>query len=639
MKTSPKKAIILLLFLSIQISFAQKIEFSSLLIPDELKENANAVIRDYTTEISLESVDKMIVKEKKAITILNKVGDRHVDLYTHYDNDTKITNLSVKVYNALGQEIKKFKKGKFIDASAVDGGSLYSDSRVKYVNYTPISYPYTVVFESEYKTTSTGFIRKWFPVKDYFVSVEKSKYILNNPKAIPLRKKEVNFNNFEIEKIENPNGFEYVLKNQRAFRFENSAISYRNILPQLKVAANKFSLKGVYGEATNWAEFGRWMYEKLLKDRDVLPEATKIKIRTLVKGIDDPVEKAKIVYQFMQKKTRYISVQVGIGGWEPISANRVDAVGYGDCKGLTNYTKALLDVAGVKSYYTIVYADDKIDIDKDFTSIEGNHVILNIPNKGKDIWLECTSQTTPFGFLGRFTEDRDVLVITPEKGIIKRTPAYKNENNLQTTTASILLDTNGNLKANLKRISKGKQYDDKYHYETFSKENLIKKYKSNDWNYNNDLEIISLNIENNKEKVVFIEDIEFAIKSYASVGQGEYLFRVNVFNRTNYVPKRYRKRKLPLKINAGYKDIDIFKIKIPKGYSLNFIPETKELTTKFGHYKIIFEKVNESTLVYKKEILIKSGNYTVEDYKLYRSFRRTVAKYENLRIAIQKLDK
>ena len=173
------------------------------------------------------------------------------------------------------------------------------------------------------------------------------------------------------------------------------------------------------------------MHKSLLEGRDVINEATKIKILDWVKEAKSPLEKAKIVYQFMQNKTRYISVQVGIGGWEPIAANQVDQVGYGDCKGLTNYTKALLDVVGVTSYYTVVYASEKRNLDKDFASLQGNHVILNIPNEGKDIWLECTSQTMPFGFLGDFTDDRDVLVVTPEGGIIKRTAIYKDETNLQ----------------------------------------------------------------------------------------------------------------------------------------------------------------------------------------------------------------
>ena len=55
----------------------------------------------------------------------------------------------------------------------------------------------------------------------------------------------------------------------------------------------------------------------------------------------DPIEKAKIVYKYMQEKTRYISVQVGIGGFKPMLAKDVDRLGYGDCKALSNYTKAL----------------------------------------------------------------------------------------------------------------------------------------------------------------------------------------------------------------------------------------------------------------------------------------------------------
>ena len=140
------------------------------------------------------------------------------------------------------------------------------------------------------------------------------------------------------------------------------------------------------------------MHTALIKGRDIIDEATKLKVLDLVKDATSSLEKAKIVYQFMQNKTRYISVQVGIGGWEPIAADKVDKVGYGDCKGLTNYTKALLDVVGVTSYYTVVYAQEKRDLDTNFASIQGNHVILNIPRKKKDIWLECTSQTITIRF-------------------------------------------------------------------------------------------------------------------------------------------------------------------------------------------------------------------------------------------------
>jgi hypothetical protein len=626
---------LLLLFLCTTF-YSQDINFSSLLIPKELKENANAVVRDNSIEIIIDDVDKMTVKKRIVVTVLNKLGNADAIISESYDEDTKIKDLSAIIYDALGNEIKKYSERKFKDVSAVSGGTLYSDSRVKYIDYTPVSYPYTLVFESEYVTETTGFIPWFFPVNGYFVSVEKSSYTLKNPKEIPFRKKEFNFNDFNIKTTNSPTELNYVLENEKALKHENSSVPYRDILPKALVTLDKFYLKGVYGEYANWSEFGTWMNDKLLTGRDVLEETTKVKIRKLVEGVEDPIKRAKLVYQFMQNKTRYISVQVGIGGWEPIAANQVDKVGYGDCKGLTNYTKALMDVANVTSYYTIVYADEKRDIDKDFSSIQGNHIILNIPNNGNDLWLECTSQTMPFNFLGDFTEDRNVLVVTPEGGIIKRTPAYKNENNLQITKATIDFDVLGNLKATLKRTSEGIQYDDKFGFDTFSVEELTKYYKSTVWSYNNNLEVAEMAINNDKDSIKFTEKLKINITDFATVNDKEYLFRVNVFNAIDQVPKRYRKRNLPLQIVRGYQDIDEYTIKIPADYSIGFLPENKEIKTQFGSYEMSISKVDESTLLYKRTIIILAGTHPKEEYENYRSFRRTTAKLENQRIALFK---
>ena len=634
-----KYFLILVSTLSIISTFSQKVNYTSLLIPSKLKENANAVVRDNSTIITIESVNKMIVNKRKVITVLNKLGNRYAGMYESYDNSTKITQLSVVIYDAFGKQIKKYSKSKFLDVSAVSGGTLYSDSRVKYIDYTPVSYPYTIVFESEYKTSSTGFLPSWYPIQGYSVSVEKSQYQLINPLRIKINKKEKNFTKYPIENNHTDYELFSVMKKQEAIEYEANSVSFSDIMPKLMVVPEYFQTDGVKGNYSNWKELGSWMNNKILFGKTDLDQATKLKVLSLVEGINDPIEKAKIVYKYMQNKTRYISVQVGIGGIQPIAAGQVDKVSYGDCKGLTNYTKALLDVVGVKSNYVHVEAnkDNNVSFENDFASLaQGNHVILNIPNKGKDIWLECTSQTMPFGFLGDFTDDRNVLVMTPEGGVIKRTPAYKNETNLQEINAKIQLEENGNLTATLNRVSKGLQYDDRSFYETLAKEELIKRYKSRVWSYNNNLEVASVNLVNNKEKVIFKEDLKISIKSYASVNEQEYLFRVNIFNKETFVPKRYRNRKLPLKISRGYKDIDKYEFTLPKGYVLSILPKEKEISTKFGAYKVIFTKINDTSFKYNKTIIIKEGVYSKEDYKSYRSFRRSIAKYENLRIAITK---
>lgn len=635
-KSAMKKPVLLLLLVVFSNSlFSQELNVSSLDIPQNLRENANAVIRNESTLVTVESVDKMRVRVSRTVTVLNKLGRSYVRAGVGYDNDREITSLSAEIFDFSGERIKKIKKKDFLDYSGA-GSDLYTDNRIKVLEYTPTQYPYTIKFEYEYRTSTTGFIPRWNPIDMYYTGLEKSTYTLVNETPNEIRVKEKNFEHFLVQKNQLSNGFEYSLENISPLKYESYSIGIENLTPELMVASSVFSLKGVKGSGDNWKDFGKWMYDKLLLGRANLDEATKVKVLELTKNANDPVDKAKIIYKYMQDKTRYISVQVGIGGWEPIAANQVDKVGYGDCKGLTNYTKALLDVAGVESYYTVVYADEQVDIDKDFASLQGTHVILNIPNSGNDLWLECTSQTMPFGFLGEFTDNRNVLVVTPEGGIIKRTPAYLNGDNLQVTKAVIELDSSGGLKAQIEKKSEGTQYDDSYAIEDLSKEELVKYYTTRIWGYNNNLEINSFELNNDKEAVLFTEKLDVEVKEYASLNQGEYIFRVNVFNMDNNVPKRYRNRRMPIKVSRGYKDIDEYTIKIPEGYTIGILPNDIELDTKFGTYKVAFEKKDDTTLIYKKELLIKEGQYPKEDYNQYRKFRRSIAKYENLRIALEK---
>jgi hypothetical protein len=636
MKKLTSAIIIIAILFCTKILAQDSNNLSSLLISKELKENANAVIRINEISVDVLAVDQMTVTNKRIVTVLNKLGKSHVKAYMHYNDDTKIIKLTATIYDAFGNKVKKHSKNDFQDVSAIDGGTLYSDSRLKFLEYTPTSYPYTVVLESKYKNSSTGFIPKWFPIENYNLGVEKSIYKLNNLQNIPFRKREQNFEGYSIEKNSTEKNLSYSLSNQKAIKYERYTVNFENFSPNLSISLNQFSLKGVKGKAKDWNEFGGWMYDKLIVNRNQLSPSTIAKAKDLVKNASSPIEKAKIIYQYVQDKTRYISVQVDIGGWEPIAANKVDNVGYGDCKGLTNYTKALLDAVGVKSYHTIVYANNNKNIDKNFTALQGNHMILNIPNEEKDLWLECTSQTAPFGFLGDFTDDRDVLVITPEGGIIKRTPAYVNTDNLQTITATISLLTNGNINASLIRTSYGTQYDDKRHTEDYTRKELDKYYKSNVWDYNNNLEVEKITQLNDKDKIEFTEKIDLKIESFATVKDSSYLFKLNVLNRITGIPKRYRNRQRKLNIKRGFTDKDEFLFKIPEGYSIINLPQNKNIDNKFGTYKIVFEKIDDASFTYSREYSLKKGTHQKEDYKAYRKFRKTVAKYDNIRTELVK---
>jgi hypothetical protein len=631
-----KNSIKCLVFLSTIFVFSQENLLVSFTIPDNLKQNANAVVRLNEVYVLLESPSEMVITEKRIITVLNSQGDDSVDAFVHYDNNVKIKDLEVLVYNQLGVNIKKIKKNDFKDVSAVDGGTLYSDSRVKYLEYTPISYPYTIEFTCETVTNNTAFIPSFSPVYDDFLSVENSTYTIVYPESINIRKKEKNLERIELDKDEANGKLVYKAKNIEAFKPEDYSPAFFKIAPKVLFASKQFTLEGVYAEVEDWESFGKWMYQDLIKNTYDLPESTITMINNLVKDETNDIDKAKKIYQYVQDKTRYISVQVGIGGWKPFNASEVDKLGYGDCKALTNYTMSLLKAAGVESNYSVVYAgSSQRSLENDFAAMQGNHVILSIPNNDETLWLECTSQKLPFGFIGDFTDDRDVLVITPEGGKIQHTKKYTTQENLQNTIGSYIVLNNGDIEVKVNVKSEGIQYDDKYWLETETERDLDTYYKKR-WKYVNGITINKMQITNDKSAITFNEAIDFNATGYSKIIGSRMLLTLNALNRTINVPDRYRDRKQPFEIKRGFVDKDEIEITLPTDFKIESLPKPVVIKNKFGSYSTEINIKDEKMLVYKRVFTINDGEFQKEDYDSFREFYKEVSKQDNAKVALIK---
>ncbi|WP_406682752.1 DUF3857 and transglutaminase domain-containing protein [Seonamhaeicola sp. MEBiC1930] len=631
-----KYIVSIFLVFTTSLIFSQNNLYSSLTIPENLSKNANAVVRLNEMEVIIESQKRMTIHLKRIITVLNEEGNRNVGAISGYDRYNKIKKIEAIVYDEHGDEIKKIRKKDFIDHSAVDGGTLYSDSRMLFMSYFPIKYPYTVMFNCEIETPNTAGVPSWRPIDSYFLGIEKDVYSISDQASLGLRFKEVNFDQFNIENINEGGNIKYILKNTPALKPEDLSPSLSKFSPKVLSAVDKFHFYGVDGIASNWNEFGNWINNELLADRNSVSEETKNKVLELTNGINDPIEKAKKVYQFVQDNTRYISVQVGIGGVQPIDALVVDELKYGDCKGLTNYTHALLEIAGVKSHYTVVQAGNEIvDFENDFASLEqGNHIILGIPNKEKMIWVDCTSQIHPFGFIGDFTDNRNVLVVEKDFSKIIRTEKYLNESNYQYTEAKITLNPDASISSEIIIKTRGIQYDNRFFMETEPNSEVIEFYKEF-WGEINNLKIEKFVFENDKDKVEFIEKLQVDAKKYGSIAGERIIFSANVFNKNNFIPDRYRNRKMSLEIQRGYLDEDVYEIALPEGFNVESIPKNTDVKNKFGEYKVDYI-LSDNKLTYKRKLLILSGEFAKTEYGNYRDFRKQISKCDNSKIVLIK---
>ena len=209
---------------------------------------------------------------------------------------------------------------------------------------------------------------------------------------------------------------------------------------------------------SSWQKYGEWQYQ-LLDGRDLLTEPFRAKLHELTASCTTDRDKVKAIYDYLAKTTRYVSIQLGIGGLQPIAAADVCRTGFGDCKGLSNYTRAMLKELGIASTYTVISTTNERLL-PDFSSAnQMNHVILQVPLPQDTLWLECTNPSLPFGYVHQDIAGHDALLIEPTGGQMYRLPTYPDSLNTQHIVANITLSPTAEARIEVNEISRIFQYE------------------------------------------------------------------------------------------------------------------------------------------------------------------------------------
>ncbi|RZJ77565.1 MAG: DUF3857 domain-containing protein [Flavobacterium sp.] len=603
------------------------------LIPANLRPRANAIVRNKETIVDMKAVDNVMLNVKQAITVFNKNGEDAARLVIFYDKNRVIKGIKGEVYNELGKPIGKFSQSDFKDESAGQDFSLFEDSRVKH--YLPLvnTFPYTVVYNYEIRVKQNLIIPDWVPKPAVDVAVEKSSYTFICKPDEELRIKAQKIAEAEEKVDEKQKTYTWKVSNLLAVKPEPFSPISENYQTSVKIAPQKFSYFRYNGSYSNWQELGKWYYDSLLKDRQTLSPTTIQAIKDLIKDEVDDKAKAKKIYEYMQQKTRYISIQIGIGGFQPFSAAEVDRLGYGDCKALVNYMQSLLAVANIESYYCVVYAGtQKVSLDATYASMnQANHIILCMPLNGDTTWLECTSQKIPFGFLSDFTDDRVVLACTKDGGKLLRTPKLTTQNNLQVRKADLILDEAGNVSGSLQTIFSGSQYDNRQDvlYKSFIEQ---QKGLKEDYDVNN---IYFDKIEYLQQKDIdpkLTENLKINVRNYVSINNNKMLFEVNAFNVQNTISDS-KNRVLPVYINRGFTDIDTVTYQLPKNVLPIVLPITNVYKNDFGSYESK-AYLKDGKLVYCRKMVLNDGTYPANSYELFHKFVTDINTADHLKIIL-----
>lgn len=454
----------LLLLLAIVLSgtaAAQELSMMALTIPAELKENAKSVVRDHEEIYTAVSPREATLTVRHVVTLLDDGHGRANQLVVFYDNDTKIVRLNATLYDGLGNKVRTAKKSEIEDISAVSGGTFYSDSRVKTVTLTHLSYPYTVEFEYEIKAKDFGAFKQspsWLP-QEYEQSVVRSECIAYVHAGNKLAYRAHDLPEPTVTTEKGYTVMKWTVSNLPAYLKEGEAPPATRTLPFLYTALRDVEVGNISLTNQDWKSFGQKMLQ-LHEDIRTLTPDLQTKVRESVAGLTTDRDKIAALYALVQGRTRYVGVQLGIGGWQPFSAEYVEENRFGDCKALSNYLGAMLDEVGIENYPVLVNWADRspVAVEQDFTASAFNHMILYVP--GEEIYLECTSNDWPTGYLGDGKQDRNVLWLTPEGGELVRIPAHIPGEHGHVRTVDLTITPEGNAEFDLRAGFFGTDHED-----------------------------------------------------------------------------------------------------------------------------------------------------------------------------------
>jgi hypothetical protein len=612
------------------------LKYSAIGIDDSLKKDANAVLRLDEGILEISSASRYTLKEHQIITILNKQGAHHLQHTYGFDKFSKIDDVEIVVYNELGIEIKKYKKKDFEIQSAYDGMSLVTDDKVMHLFTPSPGFPCTI--EIKRQRSATGYLElpNWYMNTDH-ESIQIFRYVVKVPSDIDIRHRSKNFNlTPQIQTIGNQKIYTWETGNIKARQFESNIYEKSHYLPQIEIAPNQFEYDGHRGQFKTWKDFGEWNYSLYEQKDNPFTDQRISEIKAVVATQSDVNGKVAVLYNYLKKNMRYVSIQLGIGGFKPFPVRFVDEKKYGDCKALTNYMRNMLQTAGIKSYPALINSGyNKSPVDQTFPSSPFNHVILCVPNGKDSIWLECTSNSSESGFLGSSTENKNALLLTENGGILVPTPKSNFAKNTLHTRTEVLINSDGGAEASSLIFSTGDIYDIFNYLKQLSpekkKELLIQflKYKVPD----------SFLANEGKDSVGgYISNFKFSYEKLFDFNAGNKYFFAQRLNRLcNEELPEIESRISEYIFEYPYDKRDTTIFHLPQNFTIDNIPPVHEIKNNNAYYKneTLYDASTNIISVYTN-LVLKKNIIQPNEYKDMATFFQSVNRNQNQKIVLKK---
>ena len=290
------------------------------------------------------------------------------------------------------------------DVPATMGNPVYADRKVRRYSLsgvaagTIVDYSYTLEELKPYR--SGDFLWPWSITTGLYT--RRSRYIVDMPASVQPRILERNVKT--PARITTGHGrrvYTWAAADIPKPKSEPFAADSNGIFQSVAVAA-----------PTSWQAISAW-YAGLAHDRYTLTPELETKLHELVASARTLDDSLSAVQRWVAQDIRYVSLSLGIGGYQPRTPAEVFKTQYGDCKDKATIFVAMAQRMGVEAFPVLLSSGGKVE--RSLPSIDQfNHAIAALRLGDHYTFVDLTSELTPYGELPGPDQGEFALVVHPD---------------------------------------------------------------------------------------------------------------------------------------------------------------------------------------------------------------------------------
>ncbi len=390
---------------------------------------------DIKTEKNLLSVishnsEKMLLLKKGLSNVRSK------KIYT--SEFVKVKNLRVYlyVYNGKKHSRKELNSIELKSEHSDENGIFYDNAQFYNITFYDANEGDIIEIEYDQEWIEPRFFGSLY-FSDYY-PVLQTKYNITCQNDIILNSKEFNNQNLPYKYTKIPGSKKSILTWEidtiKPIVDEDYDPSFKKKASYINFSIESYQKNGetipVCGSLKN---LYKW-YNELLKDVDISNDEYLVKLcDSLTNGVDNPEEKIKRIFYWVQEKIAYLAYEDGLGGYVPREAVLVAKRRFGDCKDMANLITRLGQIAKLPVYRTWIGTRD---IPFQFSEFPApycaNHMIATYLGEKDTIFLDATGRFYPFGMPTSMIQGKEGLIgISETEFILKKVPVQETKINME----------------------------------------------------------------------------------------------------------------------------------------------------------------------------------------------------------------